>query len=131
MAVSDKISRHYNQGLAGSVPAAPRRSMAAYPRESPQLGEHNRPLRVGATHREATKPSEAECRGVSPATKEALIFLLSGRDARSPSYALSQLCALPVMRSPSRAVATGESDMDPMADSYGGMCNFPLRVSHT
>ncbi len=34
------------------------------------LGAHNRPLRVGATHREATKPSEAECRGVSPATKE-------------------------------------------------------------
>ena len=32
-------------------------------------------------------------------------------------------------RPPSRAVATGESAMDPMADSYGGMCNFPLRVS--
>ena len=33
------------------------------------------------------------------------------------------------MRSPGRAVATGESAMDPMADSYGGMCDFPLRVS--
>ena len=46
--------------------------MAVYPRESPQLGEHNRPLRVGATHREATKPSEAPRRPA--ATKEALIF---------------------------------------------------------
>ena len=47
----------------------------------------------------------------------------------SRAVALSQLCALPVMRSPGRAVATGESAMDPMADSYGGMCDFPLRVS--
>ena len=39
------------------------------------------------------------------------------------------MVALPVMRSPSRAVATGEWAMDPMADSYGGMCNLPLRAS--
>ena len=48
---------------------------------------------------------------------------------RPPTGRAGETPTLPVMRSPSRAVATGESAMDPMADSYGGMCNFPLRVS--